>query len=218
MPEPQPSPTKSILSFWIKSLIFGLIILGMCLGYHNLRAGSIGLRIFNQALADAGMFLIALSMAMSGLTYFWDFLDKYLNYRKYLGLIGFWFIVVHGYISAFGLPQLFKFPGYYLETNNIIPFLFALGSFITLIVMAIISDRHIMVKIGGTLWRKILRFGYIAIIFGILHFGLKKYTSWTYWFQQEATLIPPLSLIVTIFAVWVIILRIALWWDLRKSN
>ena len=216
--EQPPKTSNPIIKLWINAILFGFFVLLLCSLYQFVRAGEFNLRIFNQSIADAGMIVIGVSFALSGLTYFWDFLDSKLKYRKYIGLVGFYLILMHGLISLFGLSDNFPFPEYYLLSHNITAFLLALGSLLYLIFMAIISNSSVAQKLGGILWRKLLRVGYLAYLLGFLHYASKKYVGWQYWLTSEGKLLPPLSLIVTLFVIWVFALRLALWWDLRRKK
>ncbi len=172
--------------------------------------------MLNQAFANAGMVIIGLSFALSGLCYFWDFVDTKIIYRKHLGLVGFWLIVAHGVITL-GLPE-FPLAAFFLP-ENIIAFLAAVGATLILIMMALISNQVAVRELGGKRWRALLRLGYLAYIFGIIHMAIKKYPVWSDWAITGASSgMPPISLLVVFFAICVLSLRLTLWSAIRTHQ
>lgn len=193
---------------WRNSFIFSIFLFIILSFYTYLNWNNYNLFIANKTFADTAMFLIGISFMFSGLGHFFNY-NKYFVYRKYIGIMGFFYAFMHGIISLFLLPKIFPFPTYYLRSNNIIPFLFAFFSLVILLMMAIISNKYFIKKLGGQTWRILLRTGYIAFVFAIIHFGLKKYNSWFAWLSNMNRL-PPLNFIVVFFGIFVIGLRIAL--------
>ncbi len=164
-------------------------------------------QVVNDALADAGLLLICASMALSGLCYFWDFADRYIIYRKHLGLWGCALIVAHGGWTL-ALPQYSI--ALLLQPQNIRAFIFAVIASIILLMMAAISNRYAVTELGGRWWRRLLRLGYVAIFFGAWHALIKKAPLWAMWMEAPLSA-PPLSLVVVLVSGMTIVLRIALW-------
>ncbi len=210
-------PTRTFL-LWRNAILFSILLVIVCFFYivtfdHHPTPSL--LSTLNQSLANAGMILIGLSFLFSSICYFWNFFDKKIIYRKYIGLMGFWLIVLHG-ILTLALPQ-FPLAAFFLP-ENIVAFLAAVDAFLILLMMAFISHRSVIKKIGGRRWRILLRTGYIAYAFGIIHLALKKYPLWVLWVGNfPEHLLPPLSLLVTFFAFLVFLLRIALFISLKRS-
>ncbi len=202
--------------FWRNSFIFGVVIYVLLGIYMVMFFGRFSLSIANKLSANTAMVLIGLSFALSGIGYFFHF-NKYFRYRKYIGVIGFYYILTHGLISLFFLPKIFPFPAYYLNERNLFPFIYALFSLLILLMMAIISNKRFSEKIEGKIWRRLLRTGYVAYVLGMMHFGLKKYNSWLSWFRDMNTL-PPLNMLIFFFAILVIGLRLALFLSQRKKK
>ena len=162
----------------------------------------------NQAIANAGMIMIGLSFLLSGVCYFWDYFDSKIIYRKHLGLVGFWLIVIHA-ILTMSLPA-FPFFKFFLS-QNIVAFLAALVALLIFIMMAVISNNYAARELGGKRWRMLLRTGYIAYFFGTVHFFIKKYPLWEQWFSGVSGFTaPPFSLLVLFFVIIVIGMRLAL--------
>lgn len=185
----------------------------------------------NKALADSAMILIGLSFALSGLCYFWDFIDTKIIYRKYLGLAGFAFGLAHGIMSAI-FYFLWKPHGY--ETDPIftlghqwdfgsflVPNQYAFASAAVAILifamMAAISNQYAVHELGGVWWRRLLRVGYVAYIFATIHFSIKNIPEWRAMYRSPEFELPPLNFFIFLLVCGVIGLRLALWQSLRKK-
>lgn len=185
----------------------------------------------NKTLADSAMILIGLSFALSGLCYFWNFVDTKIIYRKYLGLMGFALALTHGVMSLV-FYLLWKPRGY--ETNPIfilghqweygsvvISNLYAFGAALVALfifsMMAAISNQYAIHELGGLWWRRLLRVGYLAYVLATLHFLIKNLPEWYILLTGSGPELPPLNLIVFLFVCGVIGIRLALWYSLWKK-
>lgn len=216
----QRSPSSSENKLWVDVALYSVIILVVVCLYYFVQQGNFTYRITNRAIADVGMLLIGLSMALSGLCYFWNFADRFIIYRKHLGVAGFAYALAHSVLSLFFMPEYFPFPDYYLEQNNLLSFLSALTALLIYAGMTLISNRYAIKELGGKIWRNLLRIGYIAYFLTIIHFGLRGYPFWLRWFiGQSDTVFPSFGLIVFTFGTAVLLIRIALWFALiQKKN
>ncbi len=203
------SSTGTNLKYWLNSSLVGIISFVMASLYLFASRGNFDLYIANKALANASLILIGLSMALSGICYFWDFADKKISYRKYIGVVGFVMALIHAVISLWFLPKRFNWAFFLDNLETFIPGLLAL---VLLAGMVLLSHQHAAKKVGGALWRKLLRWlGYSAVILIIVHFGLMKYKGWIKWFKTGEPALPPLSFWIVIFAIAVLVLRVCLW-------
>lgn len=193
-------------SMWTRSITFSLVVLLACTAYIFIQAGWGGITTLNRAVASAAMILIGMSFIASGVCYFWDFADKHIIYRKYWGLMGFWFVCVHGLISL--AQRSFDF-GYFLLPQNIVAFMSALIAFAILVMMALISNMFAVRELGGKRWRALLRLGYIAYVFSIIHMTMKAYPQWVA-MDISGNPIPPISIPIAVFGIIVILMRLAL--------
>lgn len=204
---------------WRNAFMFSVILFTVLSLYLFFRLGNYNVFIANKATAHTAIILIGLSFALSGVCYFWQSFSPLIIYRKYLGITGFVYGLIHGLFSLYtyffnsSAPQgtytfftTWTFFG--LHVSNVVPFLFGLIALLFFAFMTAISNRYAQKKLGQ-LWRSLLRIGYGAFIFVMIHFSIKKYQIWTNWFSYMNGL-PPLSLLVTIFGFFVIGLRIAL--------
>lgn len=200
---------------WIKSVILGLIIFALTLGYMMLRGYAFGLYISNRALAVAGLILINVSFVLSGTSYFWHIGTKALIYRKQLGVVGFYIALLHAIISFFFLRPVFIFPEMLFLTP--LPFVVSLFAVLIFIMMIMVSNFGVPQKIGGVLWRKLLRVGYVGIILIMIHFFILTSSEWVAWLNRPATILPPFSLLLFVFSAFVLILRVFLYVALLKK-
>ena len=236
------SKPHPFIKLWINSIVTGGLIFAFLTWYQILSSNETNpWYLANQAAAQTGILLMTVSFAMSGIVYFWDFADHYLLYRKYWGLVGFGFALVHGLYSftnymlaqyqicidfiplnagcintgAFDLFLNWKIFGFTI--NNFIAFTFGLTALLIFTFMAAISNSWATRKLGKY-WRWCLRLGYLALIFGALHAGIKRAAVWQYWLTHFEPFLPPLSLLTSILIIFTLLLRIILQISLiRKS-
>lgn len=207
------SPTSPLL-LYAHTLVFGLLFFAIFYVY-NAALGASGL--LNKAVADTAVILIGLSMALSGLCYFWDIFDTKIIYRKYLGLMGYAFTLVHVLLSTRAFAKFLDPVAW--ETGSVLPVIEATMATAIFTIMALISNAYSAKELGGVTWRRILRTGYIALIFVLMHVALLKAKHWMEWWQSGFGAPPIASLMVSIFILLVLLLRIALWASLlMKKN
>lgn len=198
-------------------MLFSLGVFLFTTLYVSLERGAFTLGVVNKASAHTAFILIGISFALSSICYFWNFLDSKIVYRKDIGLSGFAFAMAHGIISFWFLPNRFPFPEYYLASENILSFIFAVSALLIYAVMAAISNHFATHILGGVLWRYLLRLGYVAYVYTILHFALQEYEEWIGWFAHRETVIPPSSFFLFLFGMLIILLRISLWIALLRK-
>jgi hypothetical protein len=168
------------------------------------------LSLVNKSLGTAALFLISLSMLMTGVAYFSRRSNKALAYRKHYGLVGFWTGLVHGAVSHFLLPAVGLHPERKLDAwLSDTPGLAALVLFG---VMAFLSNAAVKGRLGGETWRRTLRCsGYAALLLALAHTAFLKWASWTKFFRTFDSVLPSLSLPVAAFAAAAVVLRLAVW-------
>jgi len=208
---------------WLRALATGLVAFVLGALYFFIRQfvkdgiWQFDLTIINKSLGTTSLFLIALSMGLTGVSYFSKGNAKPLVYRKHHGLVGFWVGLAHGAVNHFLLPAV----GLQAErkANALLsdaPGLIALAIFGA---MAALSIADIKGRVGGERWRKILRHaGYAGLILAAGHTALLKWESWTNFFRTFDPFLPSLSLPVALFAAAVVLLRLAAWIAGRKRR
>ncbi len=201
--------SSATLPHWLKVSILADIIFAVMILYNLLYAQTfqINLAILSESLAATAGFLLGFSFALSGMSYFFNFLDSKLHYRKQLGLVGYYFALVYS------LTLVFRFPEKYGNglTSHILDgeVLLGFGAMAILTMMAIISHPQAVHILGATFWRILLRMGYIAFILLIIRAVMIEGEIWQVWFSTMET-VPPPRLVLTVFAIAVIVLRIIL--------
>lgn len=202
---------------WLKVALFSALLYGLLLMYSSFYASALGFTQFSESLAGTGGFLIGISFALSGMTYFFDFLDKELHYRKQLGVTGYFFAL------AYSVTLLIRFPAKY-DISRPMTFLtaeacFGLVAMVILTAMAFASLNVAVKLLGPVLWRKVLRSGYFAYLLLIVRAYLVEGEMWSNWLILHNSL-PPARLLLTIFACYVLALRFCMEVSLRvhKKN
>jgi hypothetical protein len=174
------------------------------------------LTILNKSLGTAALFLVALSMFLTGVAFFSRRSNRRLAYRKYYGLAGFWTALGHALITHFGLPAA----GLHAERKfgallSDVPGLVALVLFGA---MAALSNAAAKGRLGGETWRKTLRYGgYAALALALVHTALLKGASWGKYLRTLDPVLPSLSLPAALFAAAAVILRLAVWASGRRK-
>ena len=207
-----PSLSREI-SFYLKTGIFGILVFAACYAY--LRWMNIPGEL-NKSAADTAVILMGLSMLMSSIGYFLNFFDWAMIYRKYLGLIGFAFAIAHLVLSWSTFTTLFHLSTW--QQGKMWPALEGTVAFGVFTVMALVSNAVAARHLGGKNWRYVLRTGYAALILVIMHVVLLKSARWATWFNGGMKTLPSLSLLVTIFMAFVLLMRLVLWWRLKKAK
>lgn len=167
------------------------------------------LSLVNKSLGTAALFLVALSMFLTGAAYFSRRSGRWLAYRKHFGLMGFWVGLVHGAVNHFWLPAVGLLPerklGVWLSDGPGLAALVLFGA------MVLLSNAGAKGRLGGETWRRTLRYlGYTALTLAIAHAALLKWASWTKYLRTFDSVLPSLSLPVAIFGTAAVLLRLAM--------
>ncbi|MCX6571147.1 MAG: ferric reductase-like transmembrane domain-containing protein [Candidatus Aminicenantes bacterium] len=168
------------------------------------------LPLVNKSLGTAALFLVALSMFLTGVAYLSRRSGRSLAYRKHYGLMGFWTGLVHGAVNHFLLPAVGLHP-----ERKLAVWLSDAPGFLALVLfgaMALLSNAGVKRRLGGETWRRALRYGgYAGLLLAVAHAALLKWTSWTKYVRTFDSVLPSLSLPVAAFAAAAIVLRLAAW-------
>lgn len=200
---------------WIKVIIFSAVLYLLMLLYGIAYASTLGLAQFSEALAGTGGVLIGLSFALSGLSYFFNFVDRMLKYRRQLGVCGYFFALIYSLTLLVRFPDRYNLlnPTFLLEAEAV----FGLVAMSIFTIMAVISENYALRLMGPVLWRRTLRSGYFALLLLIVRAYLVEGEIWSNWLNQLNTLPPP-RLLLTIFAIGVLFLRFCLELSLRING
>lgn len=192
---------------WGESLILALIIYIFIFLYAFILTQSFSLLTFSIAAAGTGGILIGLSFALSGLCYYFNFLDTKIAYRKYFGLIGYFMALSYAISLLFLNPDKY----FYNFIDNFLTADILLGLIAMMIFtfMTVISNTYAMKKLGPQNWRLCLRLGYVAYFLLVVRAYILEKDVWLNWINTLDNL-PPLRLLLSVFALSVILLRISM--------
>lgn len=172
------------------------------------------LYIPNKAIANAGVLLIGFVFLLGPIVRYFDRFDKWLGYRKEIGIVGTFLLVLHGIITYFFLPL--KVPKEMIDLDELDILAGVIGATI-LTFLFVISFKKAISVFGATRWWFLHRWGLrIAVLLTFIHMTLLKWEGWWTWITVggKATpsvanpLLVPVSLFIELFLVWVIIVRL----------
>lgn len=168
----------------------------------------------NKVIVGTGMILLALTFLIGPITRYFDHFDKWLSYRKEIGIVGGFFVFFHAIISYFFLP--IKFPQSSMALDSLTFGSGLIGTFL-LIFLFILSFKKITQLIEGSRWWFLQRMGLrMVILVALIHVYSMKWNGWMKWLKQGGTptteLANPqmagLGILVMLFVTWVVIVRL----------
>ncbi len=155
------------------------VVLSVYLFY---RRGYFDLYIANKVFAGVATVLFGIVLLIGPLSRFFSFPDRYVQYRKELGIVAFFLAILHGIVSLFFLGSKFSLSGF-LETLNW-PFIFGITATIILIAIFFISNDRAMAAIGREKWWRFQYWGMrIAFALILLHVFVMKWAGWVKWYK-----------------------------------
>ncbi len=189
---------------WANTWIIAFLVAFFWLEYVIFLYSSFTLLSLASILAGTSGVLLALSFSLSSLGYYFDLFDRWIVYRKYLGLSGYYLALLYTVLVITLNPQ------FYLTHfgQNIFGIDMSLG-FLAMFIftgMAIISNNTMMLLIGPKLWRQLLGLGYIAYAILIVRAILLDSSKWIEWIASDFSL-PPIRLILTVLGLIVLLFR-----------
>lgn len=173
--------------------------------YAAVRYGVTGLASFNKSLATSTLFLLGLVLLLGPLARQFSIFDRFLKYRKELGVLTFFTALVHVYLSMFALARRGPWGLYLSQPLSAYSGLFAL---LIMFVLLIVSNSLAERLLGMKFWWKIQNWGArAAFIFIAFHMTALKYSGWGVWLATRDPSLPPLAMLGAVFAVFVLIVR-----------
>lgn len=182
--------------------------------YIFFRRGYYNLYIANKALAGVAAILLGIVLLIGAGSRLFSFPDRYVQYRKELGIIAFFFALFHSVVSLFFLPSKFSLEKYFATFNW--PFVFGLVAIVILIMIFAISNNRAMTAMGRARWWRLQYWG-VRVVFTlvILHVFLMKWKGWVAWYKVGGgkELVRPewpgAGILVAWFMVFVVLIRLA---------
>lgn len=202
---------------WIRTSLFSLVSLYFIGIYLLVDGNKFSLRLLNKSTAWNAILLIGLSLGLSGICYFWNKFDSMIIYRKYLGIAGFIYAIIHTGLTVNALSSRFNLVTYFLAPDNVPAFTAAVISLLLLAFLTLISHQKAIDYFGGKNWKILMRFSYIAFIAAVLHFFLKTGDDVLTW-VSSGDMFPPVAATMIIFALLVLVLRILVYIDSHFIN
>lgn len=203
---------------WKTILLASIPYIILFSGYYSIsvfRPTSL-VEIVLKGFTNTGYVFIGFSLLIGTLAKFWNFFDKYLHYRKQLGIIGFLYIMIHGIVGT--LIYVFPNPNILWESFWAIALgLLALYGFF---ICMMISEVWVIKALGPQRWRKILRYtSFTAYTLAWWHILLVKLPIWAIYFHYSDVLLPPVSLFTFAFATMVLSWRLSVFiYDLLNRS
>jgi hypothetical protein len=200
----QPSLSQKM---WRVSWLLAFGIFDLFLVYVFFLDGSLSiLSSWSKAVAGTSAVLLGMSLSLSSFGYYFDFLDKHILYRKYLGLTGFWLALLYSVILLFVNPARY-FYGFF-DNLGTADFVLGLSAMAIFTLMALVSNNRAMQWIGPALWRQILGLGYVAYALLVIRALFIEGDQWIKWWEVGSGL-PPARLVISVLAVAVLLFRLS---------
>ena len=153
-----------------------------------------------KGFTNTGYLLIGFSLILGPLGKFWNYFDKFLTYRKQLGIIGFMYVLLHGVVGTI----IYILPNPDIIVNSYWVVALGIISLYLLFVCYAISEIIIIKVLGPKRWRRLIRYtSYIAFILATIHIYLAKFPVWQAHVNSDI-IFPPLSLILFSFGLFVL--------------
>lgn len=205
---------KSEIQQYGTAVLAALIIFLALSVYLFNRRGYYDLFIANKVFAGVAAVLLGIVLLLGPLSRLFSFSDRYVQYRKELGIVAFLLALIHSVVSLFFLPS--KFPlSKFLGTLNW-ALLFGLAAVLVLLVLFCISNTHAMIALGGKRWWRFQYWGVrSAFALVLLHIFVMKWKGWVRWYQVGggSELVHPewpgAGILVGWFLAFVVVFRIA---------
>ena len=182
--------------------------------YVFYRRGYYDLYIANKAFAGTATALLGIVLLIGSLSRLFSFPDRYVQYRKELGIVAFFLTLVHGVVSFFFLSPNFSLSGF-LERIDW-PIIFGLTATIVLFAIFLISNDRAMIGLGRERWWRLQYWGIrITFILVFLHVFVMKWSGWVKWYKVggDNDLVRPewpgAGILIGWFMIFVVLVRLA---------
>ncbi len=157
---------------------------------------------FNSAAGAASFLLIALILFIGPLTRLYQVFDKWMMYRKELGVLAFFLALFHSAYSLIYLPFVYS-------ARALPSTILGIAATLVLALLFVISRHQIIARLNMHTWWKLQFWGVrIAAVLILLHVVILKWNGWTRWYLSETAQWAPPSLILTVIGSFVLIARL----------
>ncbi len=182
--------------------------------YAAVRYGVEGLSTLNKSLATSTLFLLGIVLLLGPLSRLFTVFDHALKYRKELGVLTFFTGAAHVYLSMFPLARRGPFGFYQSQPLSAYA---GFAGFIIMFILLLLSGAAVERAIGTRIWWKLQYWGArLAFVVSAFHFIVLKYPGMVKWLgdrgaggTQGMPWLVPISILATIFVVFVLIVRVS---------
>lgn len=213
---------KENIRQYLAALATAAVTAGGLAAYLTLRRGYFDLSIVNKSLASTSLLLLGIVLLLGPLSRLYQRFDRWVNYRKELGILAFFLGGVHVYLSMFPLAK--SGPLGLFQSRPLVAYL-GLAGLVIMAALFVISFEKIKAKINYAKWWKAQYTGArIAAIAVLFHMAVFKYSEWGKWLGGETNRKlaqpgwPPASLLVAVFSGFVLLVRLAEFFSLRLAK
>lgn len=211
---PTPPQAHTEASEYATAAIVGLFFTAVITFYLSYRSGSLDQQILNKALGDASVILLGLILLIGTGSRLFSFPDRWVPYRKEIGIVAFLLGIGHFVVSLFFVPGRYNYTTL-LETSNQ-PAMYGLAALILLLLLFLSSRQKISTMLGTKVWWKFQYWGLrITFILVGIHVILLKGSRWLSWYTQGTTQklthpnLPTSDLLLGWFMLVVILIRLS---------
>lgn len=201
------------LAWYVRAAAAALPVFLLISLYVAFRRGYYDLSIANKAFAGTATVLLGIVLMLGPLARSLNAFDRFLKYRKHLGIVAFFLAALHFIVSYQFLPD--RFPKERFTTTGLWPFLFGLAATLVLYGLYAISRERVRTLMNGRTWWRIQNWGVrIAFALVALHVGIMKFPSWISWYTKGGSkeLVHPewpgAGMLVGWFLAFVILVRL----------
>src|SRR6185369_10777698 len=122
----------------------------------------------NKVIASTGLVMLGLVFLIGPVSRYFDKFDKWIGYRKEVGIVAGFLLIAHGVISYAFSPK--KFPAdTFFEPYNFNTTLAGLAGILLLVFLTVISLKFFIEKLGGVRWWFLQRWGLrLVVVFSLL--------------------------------------------------
>lgn len=217
--------TKKRITIFIVLLYFLVFLVYAYFRYIHFKGMDFAINatfIINKALASAAVLSVASSYLISSYAKLGNKVAKrYLSYKRYFGLAGFYFMALHIFfglriVNNVFMPQFFSSDGDFTIRGQVIIALGILG-FLLFLSPAITSIGDVMKKLDGRKWQILQKIGYAAFSVILLHVSIIGYENW-FSPNNWPGGIPPITLICVSVIAFTLIMRLIAFIKTSKSR
>lgn len=156
--------------------------------------------IILKGFTNTGYFLIGFSLLLGPVAKFYNYFDKFLTYRKQLGILGFIYVLIHGVVGTL----IYVVPNPSILWDNYWAVALGITSLYLLFICYAISEIIVIRTLGPKKWRRLIRYiSYTAFTIATIHIYLAKLPVWQNYLNSDIIL-PPLSLVLFSFGIFVL--------------